>query len=100
MATKGGARLLDPHRRRVQAGKREELRSGRLQGRGVGRRPLQERIGGAIVSEGSPVQRQHAIGDGEAALEAVLGEHDGRLPLLVQTPQQADQLVRGDWVEL
>jgi hypothetical protein len=30
----------------------------------------------------------------------VLGEHDGHPPLLVQPPQQADQLLAGDRVEL
>jgi hypothetical protein len=36
----------------------------------------------------------------EAALEAVLGEHDGGPPLLVEPPQQPDELVAGDRVEL
>ena len=41
-----------------------------------------------------------AVGGGEAALEAVLGEHDRRPPLLVEAPQDAEQLVAGDGVEL
>ena len=46
------------------------------------------------------VERDHAVGGGEAALEAVLGEHDRGAPLLVDAPQHAEQLVAGDRVEL
>ena len=37
---------------------------------------------------------------GQAALEPVLGEHDRGPPLLVEAPQDAEQLVAGDRVEL
>src|SRR5207244_12740578 len=43
---------------------------------------------------------EDAVGGGEAALEAVLAEHDGRLPLLVEATQQSDELVTGDRIEL
>ena len=45
-------------------------------------------------------ERDHAVGGGEAALEAVLGEHDRGAPLLVDPPQDAEQLVAGDRIEL
>ncbi len=44
--------------------------------------------------------RDHAIGGGKAALEAMLGEQDGDPPLLVEAAQQPDQLVAGDRVKL
>ena len=46
------------------------------------------------------LERDHAVGGRQAALEAVLGEHDRRLPLLVEPAQQPDQLVAGDRVQL
>ncbi len=46
------------------------------------------------------LQRDHAIRGPEAALQAVLREHDRRLPLLVQPSQQTDQLIPGDGVQL
>ena len=45
-------------------------------------------------------QRDDAVGGRQAALEPVLGEQDRRPPLLVEPPQQPDQLVAGDGVEL
>ena len=45
-------------------------------------------------------QRDHAVGRRQAALEPVLGDHHGRAPVLVQPPQQPDQLVARDRVEL
>src|SRR3712207_8430990 len=42
----------------------------------------------------------HTVGVREAALEAVLGQEDRRPPLLVQTPQEPDELVARDRVEL
>ena len=45
-------------------------------------------------------QRDHAVGRGQAALEAVLGQDDRRAPFLVEPPQQPDELVAGDRVEL
>ena len=46
------------------------------------------------------LERDHAVGGGEAALEAVLGEHDRGAPLLVDAPQHAEQLVARHRVEL
>ena len=92
-----GARVLDGHRRRRQAGEAEE----------AGARGL-ERVGGLLEEaarvgvdrDGAGVERDHAVGGGEAALEAVLGEHDRGAPFLVDAPQDAEQLVAGHRVEL
>ena len=63
--------------------------------------PLQERrrvaVAGDAARASSAITRSARA---EAALEAVLGEHDRRLPLLVEPAQQPDQLVAGDRVEL
>ena len=45
-------------------------------------------------------QRDHAVGGGQAALEPVLGHHHRGAPVLVEAPQQPDQLVAGHGVEL
>jgi hypothetical protein len=100
LAAQDGARLLDPHRRRGDARQREQLSPGRLQRRGSAPRPLQERAGIAVVRDAPVVHGDHAIGRRQAALEAMLAQHDRRVPLLVEPSQQADQLVAGDRVEL
>ena len=63
-------------------------------------RPLQEAARVPIADDASAGERDHAIGGGEAALEPVLDEHDGGLPLLVETAQLPDELIAGDGVEL
>jgi hypothetical protein len=55
---------------------------------------------GASHASAPAGEREDAVGGGQAALEAVLDEDDGRPPLLVEPPQQPDQLVAGDGVEL
>ncbi len=62
--------------------------------------PLEKLARGAVEGDRARVHRDHAIGGGEAALEPVFGEQDRHPPLLVQPPQQPDQLVAGDGVEL
>ena len=94
------ARLLDAARRRAQAGAREEPRARRRErGRALGR-PFEEAARRGVAGERARLEREHAVGGAEAALEAVLDEHDRRPPLLVEAPQQPDELVAGDRVEL
>ncbi len=52
------------------------------------------------MDDATVVHRDHAVGHRQAALEPVLGQQDRRLPLLVEPPQQPDQLVAGNRVEL
>ena len=73
-----GRRELAAHRPRPRRGSRRGRRR---------RRPRRPRA-------------RHAVGGGQAALEPVLGDHDGRPPLLVEPAQQPDQLVARDRVEL
>ncbi len=94
------ARLLDADRRGAETRQREQLRARGLQRGGARRGPLQERARVAVVGDAPAVQRDHPIGGTQAALQAVLGEQDRRLPLLVEAAQQPDQLVAGDGVEL
>ncbi len=63
-------------------------------------RPRHERLAVAVACDATAIERDHAVGAGQAALETMLGEHDRRLPLLVEPAQQADQLVAGDRVQL
>ena len=92
-----GARVLDGHRRRRQAGEAEEAGARGLERVG---RLLEEAARVGVDRDGAGVERDHAVGGGEAALEAVLGEHDRGAPLLVDAAQDAEQLVAGHRVEL
>ena len=72
-----------------------------------GRKPAEADLGLAEELAGRGVARQltavegeDAVGGGEAALEAVLGEQDRYPPLLVQAAEEPDQLVAGYGVEL
>ena len=97
------ARLLDADRRRAgEPREREHPRPGRLQRRRAVARPVEERARVAVVARAAPrVERDHAIGVRQAALEAVLGEHDRHVAhSSVEPAQQRDQLVAGDRVEL
>ena len=92
-----GARVLHGDRRRADAGRGEQPRARGLQGR---RRLLEEAARVGVDRHGAVLERDHAVGGGEAALEPVLGEHDGGAPLLVDAAQDAEQLVARDRVEL
>ena len=94
------ARLLDAARRRAQAGAREQPRARRRQRRRPLGRPLQEAARRRVAGQRAAVEGEHAVGGAEAALEAVLDEHDRRPPLLVEAAQQPDELVAGDRIEL
>ena len=74
----------------------EQPRARRLQ---PGRRLLEEAARVGVADDRAVVQRDHAVGGGQAALEPVLGEHGGP-PLLVDAAQDAEQLVAGHRVEL
>ena len=76
------------------AGEREQARD-----RGLGA-AAQEVLGRAVEGEPAVLEREHAVGGGQAALEPVLGEQHRRPPLLVDAPQHAEQLVARDGVEL
>ena len=92
-----GARVLDRDRRRREAGGAEEARARGLERvRGL----LEEAARVGVDRDGAVLERDHAVGGGEAALEPVLGEHDRGAPLLVDAPQHAEQLVARDRVEL
>ncbi len=95
-----GARVSHADGRRLKPGEREHLCAGRLQRGGTLGGPPQKGGGIAVVGDFAALHRNHAVGDRQAALEAVLGQQDRHLPLLVQTAEQADQLVAGDGVEL
>ena len=99
-ATESRARLPDTGRRGRHAGEVEQPRAGRAQRGRALRGPLQKRRRRAVVCDAPALHRDDTIDRAEAALETVLGEQDRRLPLLVQPPQQADQLVAGDGVQL
>ncbi len=94
------ARLLDPGGRRAQARAREQPRARRLErGRALAG-PGEELARRRVARDRAVREDDDAVGVGQAALEPVLGEHDRRPPLLVEPPQQPDQLVAGDRVEL
>ena len=95
------ARLLDAGRRRAQA-RRARTAARRASAARARARAAQARNsrGGASHATAPSSQRDDAVGGGQAALEPVLGEHDRRPPLLVEPPQQPDELVAGDGVEL
>ena len=63
-------------------------------------RPDQEAARVGVAGDRAVAHRDHAVGGAQAALEPVLGEHDGRPPLLVDPAQDAEQLVARDRVEL
>ena len=56
--------------------------------------------GAASQTIAPAAHRDRAVGEAQAALESVLGDHDRRVTVLVEAPQQRDQLVAGDRVEL
>src|SRR5207342_676124 len=92
--------VANPDRQRLDAAEREEACGGGLQGGVRPLRPGEERARRAVESDAAGVHGDDAVGGGEAALEAVLGEQDRHAPLLVEAAQQPDQLVAGDRVEL
>jgi len=57
-------------------------------------------VAAGLAVEGAPLEGDHAIRGAEAPFEPVLGDHDGRPPLLVEAPQQPDKLVARHRVEL
>jgi hypothetical protein len=93
-------RLLHPHRRRPHARELEQPRSWRRQRRIVIERPAHELTRAPIEGDPPIGQRDRAVGGRQTSLEAMLREHDGGPPFLVQPPEQADQLVAGDRIEL
>ncbi len=100
MGAQRRARLLDAGGRWAQAGAGEEARARGLQSRGPLGRPLEEGARRRVARHGAALEHDDAVGVGQAALEPVLGEHDGRAPLLVEAPQEPDELVAGHGVEL
>ena len=94
------ARLLDAGGRRVQAEAGDQRGARRLERRRRAVRPVEEPARRGVADDGAAVERDHAVGGAQAALEPVLGEQDRRPPLLVEPAQQREQLVAGDRVEL
>ena len=90
---------LDP-RHRGQAQAAQHVRSRRAQRRCGIRGPRQEPRRARVADDPPRGHRDHAIGGGQAALEAVLGEQDRDVEVLVAPAQKAHQLVAGDRVEL
>ena len=94
-------RVLHRRRQGAQPGQREEARRRRGQrGRGLRRRPLEELARGRVARHRAVDHRDHAVRRRQAALQAVLGDHDRGAPVLVQAAQLPDELVSGDRVEL
>jgi len=95
-----GARLLDGRGGRAQAEPGDEGGSRGLErGRGVvGPGEERDRVG--VADERSVVERDHAVRGSQAALEAMFGEQDRRPPLLVEAPQEREQLIARDRVQL
>ncbi len=62
--------------------------------------PVEELARRRVADDPPSVEDDHAVGGGQAALEAMLGEQDGGPPLLVQPAQQAEQLVARNRVKL
>ena len=56
--------------------------------------------GDGVADDAPAAHRDRAVGEAQAPLESVLGDHDRRVKVLVEAPQQRDQLVAGDRVEL
>ena len=81
-------------------GAREHARAGGLQSGLVLGRPRQEAARIAVADDLPARHRDHAVGGRQAALEALLDQHDGGVALLVEPAQQPDQLVAGDRVQL
>ncbi len=100
MVAQRRASLLDARGRRAQPGAREQARARGLERRGALGGPLEHRARRRVAGRHAILEHDDAVGVGQAALEPVLGEDDGGPPLLVQPPQQPDQLVAGDRVEL
>ena len=71
-----------------------------LEGGGHAARPLQELGGRRVADDAATGEGDDAVGRAQAALEAMLGEHDGRIGVLVDPAQQPDELVPGDRVQL
>ena len=85
---------------RLEAGEREQAGARGLEVGGLGGRPGEEVARRGVAGDRAVAHGDDAVGGAEAALEPVLGEDDGRPPLLVEPPQDAEQLVAGDGVEL
>jgi hypothetical protein len=86
------------HRRQPETVQEAGARGGELGG-GVAR-PGQE-LGGRGVAHHAPGPHgDRPVGEAQAALEPVLGDHDRRVEVLVEPAKQRDQLVAGDRVEL
>ena len=94
------SRRAHADRQRLETGKREEPGGGRLQRRVRRLGPAEELGRSAVEADPAALHRHHPVGGGKAALEPVFGQQHRHPPLLVQPPQQPDQLVAGDRVEL
>lgn len=66
----------------------------------MGTGPREEGGRGGVAGDGAVHQRDDPVGVAEAALQPMLAEDDGGPPLLVQPPQQPDELVARDRIEL
>ena len=91
-------RLHARHRRQSQAGQEPRARRRQFRRRVAG--PGEE-LGRAGVADHAPAaHRDRSVGEAQAPLEPVLGDHDRGVEVLVEAPEQRDQLVAGDGVEL
>ena len=93
-------RLLHRGGQRLEPRQREQPRRGRGQRRARLSRPGQELARVAVADHAAAIERDGAVGGGQAAFQAVLGDHDRGAPLLVEPPQEPDQLVARHRVEL
>ena len=63
-------------------------------------RPFEEAARVAVAHDLAVGDREHAVGGRQAALEALLDQHNGGVTLLVEAAQLPDQLVARDRVQL
>ena len=93
-------RVADADRQRLDPGEGEEPRRRRRQRRVGAPGPVEELARRTVEADPPRLDRDHPVGCRQAALQPVFGEQHRHPPLLVQPPQQPDQLVAGDRVEL
>ncbi len=85
---------------RSQAEAREQPRARSTERRSGAGRPFEEGFRRGIAGDLSFDQRDRPVGGRQAALQAMLRDQNRRIRVLVQPPQEADQLVAGDRIEL
>ena len=94
-----GTRALDA-RHRGQAQRSQQLGPRRLEVGSLPAGPLQEAVGRGIADDPPAGEGDDTIGRPQAPLEAMLSQDDRRVGVLVDAPQEADELITGDRIKL